>query len=604
MRIGYDRLKTEEYEDKFGAIILAAGLSSRMKDFKPLLPVDGMPAIVGLIESARVAGISDITVVTGHNREKLLPILKRYGAREAYNENYRDGMMTSVKAGLAKAAGLGADSGSTSDSENAGSTAMPVSVSSSENTESIAIPGRVEKASGSGKSGYLLMPVDCPLISVSVLRKVMSAVVTGQGAVSEEADDVLAKIDNVQVSGQNSVANSEAAGECVTNHNNAEQFAVATFEGKKGHPLYVPAAHIEEILAYDGDGGLAGITDKYADSMIRIETGEEGCVLDMDTPEGYADIKKFVDKGFAREKLELLTARKKIFLVRHGATEQHAEPMFIGQYDVKLSEDGRIAARAAGEQIAVYMAEDVEAEMLGMDKFGKEPMPAIERIYSSDLARARETAEIIKDVVNCGLRGVTGADGVAGVDSMVAGEDNVAINSASIADTASATGQAATADINTNATDINTNAAGPVEVRYTAGLREINLGVWDGRPIREIRKEYPEEYERRGRDLFAFKMRGMESFYDMQYRVLAAFREILRNDDAKDIIIVAHSGVIRVLENNIRGLHVDDEWEPLAKGNFRILEPFPEQPSEKVNNKEKPMNMNDMIMDSVLEYYE
>ena len=98
-------------------------------------------------------------------------------------------------------------------------------------------------------------------------------------------------------------------------------------------------------------------------------------------------------------------------------------------------------------------------------------------------------------------------------------------------------------------------------------------------------------------------MRGAESFYDMQYRVLAAFRELLRNDDAKDIIIIAHSGVIRALENNILGRRVDDEWEPVAKGDLKMLEPFPEQPNEKVH-ADKPMNMNDLTMEAVFEMYE
>ena len=68
MKIGYDREKSENYGSRFGAVILAAGLSSRMKDFKPLLHVAGTTAIEGLIESAKAAGITDITVVTGHNR--------------------------------------------------------------------------------------------------------------------------------------------------------------------------------------------------------------------------------------------------------------------------------------------------------------------------------------------------------------------------------------------------------------------------------------------------------------------------------------------------------------------------------------------------------
>ena len=469
MRIGYNREKTEEYEKRFGVIILAAGLSSRMKAFKPLLPVDGRPALEGLIETAKAAGLSDITVVTGHNREQLAPMLARLDACEAYNADYVSGMFSSIKAGLAK-------------------------------------------ARQSGKEGYLLMPVDCPLISVSVLRAVM-----------------------------------DAAG--------GDDFAVAVFEGKKGHPLFIPAERIDEILNADGARGLAAITDKYADTMRRVETGEEGCLLDMDTPAGYEDIKRFVAKGFRREKLELLTARKRIILVRHGETQQHAEPMFIGQYDVPLSEEGRAQAAAAGQKIAQLMEEDVEAELLGMDKFGKEPMPAIERIYASDLVRAKETAEIIAEEINKAFPQLAEMTG------------------------------------------------GSIKVKLDPGLREISLGAWDGRPIREVAEQCPEEYERRGKDIFSFKMRGAESFYDMQYRVKAALRNILAGDDAKDIIIVSHSGVIRALENNIRGLQVSDPWEAVPKGELRMLEPFPEQPREKVHG-ERPMNMNDLTMEAVLEMYE
>ena len=397
-------------------------------------------------------------------RQKLAQTLVQYGAAEAYNGDYESGMFSSIQVGLAK-------------------------------------------AKQSGKDGYLLLPVDCPLISVSVLRAVMDAV-----PAADAAEQDAATADNPS----------------------ADAFAVAVFEGKKGHPLYIPKKRIEEILASDGSGGLAAITDKYADSMIRVETGEEGCLLDMDTPEGYEDIKRFVAKGFAREKLELLTARKRIILVRHGETRQHDEPMFIGQYDVPLSEEGCAQAQAAGQEIVKLMAEDVEAELLGMDKFGKEPMPAIERIYSSDLVRAMETADIIADAIN---------------------------------------------------------KAYPQLTELTGG------------PIREVAEQYSEEYERRGKDIFSFKMRGAESFYDMQYRVKAAFRNILRNDDAKDIIIIAHSGVIRALENCIRGLQVSDPWDPVPKGGLRMLEPFPEQQSERVHG-DKPMNMNDLTMEAVLEMYE
>ena len=111
-------------------------------------------------------------------------------------------------------------------------------------------------------------------------------------------------------------------------------------------------------------------------------------------------------------------------------------------------------------------------------------------------------------------------------------------------------------------------------VTAEAGFAEMSLGPWDGKPIRQIREESPEAYEARGRDLFAFKTgRGSESFYDLQYRVVRAMKEILRKDPSRDLLIVAHKGTLRVLENNILGKWVEDSWESLSPGEFRCIEP-------------------------------
>lgn len=45
------------------ALILAAGYSSRIGKFKPLLALDGKPVIEWAINSFRAAGITDIRVV-------------------------------------------------------------------------------------------------------------------------------------------------------------------------------------------------------------------------------------------------------------------------------------------------------------------------------------------------------------------------------------------------------------------------------------------------------------------------------------------------------------------------------------------------------------
>ena len=107
-------------------------------------------------------------------------------------------------------------------------------------------------------------------------------------------------------------------------------------------------------------------------------------------------------------------------------------------------------------------------------------------------------------------------------------------------------------------------------------LREVSLGEWDGRPIREIKEQFPEDYAARGEDLFTFKKGNSgENFYDMQYRAMKALRRILEEDFGKNIIICAHSGVVRALENNLKGLRVDDDWEPLEKGDVRLWESPP-----------------------------
>ncbi|MGB8261933.1 MAG: NTP transferase domain-containing protein [Terracidiphilus sp.] len=65
---------------RIGAIVLAAGYSSRMGRFKPLLPLNGSPAILAVLGLLRRAGIEQIVVVTGHRAEDLRPVAEPAGA--------------------------------------------------------------------------------------------------------------------------------------------------------------------------------------------------------------------------------------------------------------------------------------------------------------------------------------------------------------------------------------------------------------------------------------------------------------------------------------------------------------------------------------------
>lgn len=81
-------------------IILSAGLSSRTGLYKMTLMLNGKTVIENAIDNMS-ASCGRVIVVGGHNMEKLKPILERYeNAELVYNENYMEGMFSSIKKGL------------------------------------------------------------------------------------------------------------------------------------------------------------------------------------------------------------------------------------------------------------------------------------------------------------------------------------------------------------------------------------------------------------------------------------------------------------------------------------------------------------------------
>jgi molybdenum cofactor cytidylyltransferase len=83
------------------AVILAAGRSSRMGAPKPLLPLGSSTVIERVVGSVLRAGVRDIVVVTGHEPERLAPILDALPARPVHNAGYDAGMFSSVRTGVA-----------------------------------------------------------------------------------------------------------------------------------------------------------------------------------------------------------------------------------------------------------------------------------------------------------------------------------------------------------------------------------------------------------------------------------------------------------------------------------------------------------------------
>ena len=81
------------------AILLAAGLSVRMGTPKPLLPFDGVPAVLRAAQSFRDVGVEPVAVL-GHEADRVAAVLDGHDLRHVFNPDYERGMYASVRAGV------------------------------------------------------------------------------------------------------------------------------------------------------------------------------------------------------------------------------------------------------------------------------------------------------------------------------------------------------------------------------------------------------------------------------------------------------------------------------------------------------------------------
>jgi molybdenum cofactor cytidylyltransferase len=93
-------------EVRVAAIVLAAGSSSRMGGRNKLLELlEGAPVVVHVVQAAVSAGADPVVVVTGHEEREVRGALEGLPVRFAANPRWREGMSTSLAAGLAALGG-------------------------------------------------------------------------------------------------------------------------------------------------------------------------------------------------------------------------------------------------------------------------------------------------------------------------------------------------------------------------------------------------------------------------------------------------------------------------------------------------------------------
>jgi molybdenum cofactor cytidylyltransferase len=84
---------------RFAVVILAGGLSTRMKQLKPLLLL-GQTTVVDYVIGTFTKADVDVFLVTGYRREEIEASVKSPPAHIIFNPDYKKGMFTSVRAGI------------------------------------------------------------------------------------------------------------------------------------------------------------------------------------------------------------------------------------------------------------------------------------------------------------------------------------------------------------------------------------------------------------------------------------------------------------------------------------------------------------------------
>lgn len=168
-----------------------------------------------------------------------------------------------------------------------------------------------------------------------------------------------------------------------------------------------------------------------------------------------------------------------LILTRHGETDWNREGRYSGQSDVPLNAQGWEQARAVSTRL--------EGE-------------TIDAIYSSDLMRARQTAETL-------------------------------IKNRS------------------------------VPLYLDPRLREIHQGEWEGMLFSEIRARYAEAWETRKNDPLSIAPPGGETVGKLRQRVLAAVRDILQTHPQGTVAVVSHGLALAIIHTHIANVPIEQVWD-------------------------------------------
>ncbi|GMX66647.1 phosphoserine phosphatase 1 [Paenibacillus elgii] len=93
-------------------------------------------------------------------------------------------------------------------------------------------------------------------------------------------------------------------------------------------------------------------------------------------------------------------------------------------------------------------------------------------------------------------------------------------------------------------------------------LYEIDIGDWDGHTRDEIMQSDPFQFEQFHNNPEKYIPKRGESFKDAERRVISFFTFVKQRHFNETILAVSHSGIIKLMINNVKAVPLNRYWEP------------------------------------------
>ncbi|SHE12828.1 2,3-bisphosphoglycerate-dependent phosphoglycerate mutase [Chlamydia abortus] len=101
-----------------------------------------------------------------------------------------------------------------------------------------------------------------------------------------------------------------------------------------------------------------------------------------------------------------------------------------------------------------------------------------------------------------------------------------------------------------------------IDIIESDDLREINLGIWEGRTQDEVKELYLEAFNDFWDNPEKFKVENSETFRQVSDRAINMMRQTVNDNQGKSILIVTHTVVVKLIMAYFEGRPMKELWNP------------------------------------------